>query len=219
MGFKMKGLGGAIVGGIGGPLGSVVGGMGGGKLSDLLLGKKSEGVAGGYSSLDPAQQEAYDLYRGELGNIRKTNPEALANLQVNQAEKMIRSGAEDQERNAATMIAQRGLGKSSVGINALLGARRDLNDRILANRATAPQVQQQFENLKLDRLGALSGGINNILGTRFYTQPEAGGIRGGGLLGLGLGAAGAYGAYKSGGNPVAGFQAGQGIGRSVSNFS
>lgn len=188
------------------------------KLKEPLLGKKKEGAAAKYTQLEPEQSKALGIYDEELSKIKEFNPSELAKLQVNQLEGQARAGADDAERTAQSIVAQRGLGKSSVGIGAILGAKRDLGDRISAIRAQEPILRYGLEGEKLNRLGTLSGGINSIFGQRMYTPEVAGGYRQGGLLNLGLGIGGAILAAKTGQNPLVGYQVGSGIGQSIQNY-
>lgn len=205
--------------------GALGGGLFSSKGRDLLLGKKSEGSAASYSELDPMQKKAMGIYGRELDDLSiKSDPAAIAKSQIAQQERGIRSGAQDAQRQAQQLVAQRGLGRSSVGLNAILGVNRDLNDRIFANRSLetglANQYQNQFANDRINRLGALSGGINSTLNTRMYTPEVKGGVRGGGLLAPILGIAGTALGAKYGGpaGAAAGYQVGSGIGNSFSNY-
>jgi hypothetical protein len=173
---------------------------------DSLLGKKDKGVADRYTELDPLQKKAL----GQFGTFLDRT-EQMGEVDANQMVKQAIQSTKDAEMKAKEAIAQRGLNRSSVGLNALINSSRGLGERIEAIRANIPALQ-------LERLGQVSGGINDILNQRMYIQGREGGGRSGGLLGLGLGAAGAYASAKKGGDPGAGFSAGQGAGRSIANF-
>ncbi len=188
------------------------------KLKDPLLGKKDSGSPANYTQLEPEQAQALGIYSNELSRLKEFNPNEIAKAQVNQLENQARSGADDAERVAKTLAAQRGLGKSSVGIGAILGAKRDLQDRINAVRAQEPILQQGFEGERLARIGDITGGINSIFGQRMYTPAVAGGARIGGLIQPLLGIGGAALAAKYGQNPLSGYQIGSGLGQSVQNY-
>jgi hypothetical protein len=163
----------------------VAGGNGLGAASDLLLGKKSDAVKDSYTPLDPLQTKAINQY----GQLMSQDMSQIAKNRVAGQENQIRASGMDTERNAKQLIAQRGLGNSSVGLNAIINSNRDMGDRLNANRATLPGLQY---DMKVANLNNTSAGINNILNTRMFKQGQAGGVRQGGLaplLGMGLGAA------------------------------
>lgn len=190
-----------------------------GGLKDLLLGKKEEGSPEKYSQLEPEQAAALGIYRDEIKKLGEMDAAGMSKAQVNQLENQVRASADDEERRAQEMVAQRGLGKSSVGIGAILGTKRDLQNRISSVRAQEPMLRQEYENMRINRLGSLSSGINNMFNQRIYTPEVAGGMRSGGLLGPLLGITGAIYAGRAGANPVSGYQAGQGVGQSIANYN
>jgi hypothetical protein len=191
--------------GIGG-IGSTLGGA-----KDLIFGGKDPGVKDRFTPLDPLQRKALDKYGSLLGE----SPEKMAGTLVENQEKQIRATAGDSARKAQELVAQRGLGSSSVGLNAILGASRDMGDKLGAARAQLPLLAH---DLKINNLNSASRGIQDILGSRAFIQGTPSTGRSGGLLGIGLGAAAAYGAARSGGDPGAGFQAGMGAGKGIANL-
>ena len=160
------------------------GGMLGGA-KDLLFGKKDKGTAGGYMALEGSQKKAL----GQYEKLLDTNTDQLAKTMAVNQEKQIRAGAQDAERRASQLVAQRGLGGSAVGLNAMVNASRGMGDKIGAVRAQLPGMQYDLRNKNLDNA---TRGIQNILTNRVYQQGTPGGGRSGGLapiLGMGLGAA------------------------------
>lgn len=179
----------------GGGLGGIVNGA-----KDLVLGKKDPGVADRFVALDPLQQKALGKY-GEMLNFNTDN---LASHAVTNQENLIRANAGDVERNAQKLVAQRGLGNSSVGLNAITGATRDLGDKINAVRASLPSMQY---DMKMNNLNSATNGLQNILNSRTFIQGTPGGTRKGGLaplIGAGIG-----GYYGGAGGAQAGLGAGQ----------
>lgn len=170
----------AVTGTVGGGLKTITGGA-----ADLLLGKKAPGVNDHYMPLDPLQQKALDKYGANMD----INTDGIARSIVSNQERQIRGNAMDLERKASQLSSQRGLGNSSVGLNAILNSTRDMGDKIGAARASLPQLQH---NLKLDNLDRASGGIGNILNNRTFVQGTPGGMRSGGLAAPLLSAAGSY---------------------------
>ncbi|MGE3608005.1 MAG: hypothetical protein AB7I27_00355 [Bacteriovoracaceae bacterium] len=176
---------------------SVGKGLGGGLgvVSDLVLGKKDPGIKDRFVALDPLQQKALGKYGDMLDNTENLASNAVANQ-----ENLIRANAGDVERNAQKLVAQRGLGNSSVGLNAITGATRDMGDKINAARASLP-------GLKMDYLNNATNGIQGILNSRTFIQGTPGGARKGGLaplIGAGIG-----GYYGGAGGAQAGMGAGQ----------
>lgn len=195
-------------------------------LKDLLLGKKDPGSEGGYQELDVAQRPLIETYTEELERLKKYSPKNVENIaasEIANQERLAKSGVEDAERMAQSLIAQRGVGKSAAGISALLGVRRNLGSQINAIRAQQPGLERnlmdQFETNRLNRLGAITGGINQTLGTRLYNEPVAASRVGGfikPLLAIGGGALGAkYGVQGA----QAGYQMGSGLGSMAENFN
>jgi hypothetical protein len=169
-------------------------------LGDLLMGKKDKGTPDSYVPLHAAQEKALGKYTGLLD----TNTDSLASAAVAKQEEMVRAGAQDSERQARDLVAQRGLGNSSVGLNAILGASRDMGDKIGAVRASLPAMKYQ---MNVDNLNSASAGIGNILKNRIFKQGREGGGRTGGLMPL-LGA-GIGGLLGGPGGATAGMSAGQ----------
>lgn len=183
--------------------------MGGSKgmnpVKDTLFGKKDKGVASSYMKLEKEQKDILSRYKGMLG----TNTDQIARNTVAAQEKSLLAGAKDNERNASQLVAQRGLGNSSVGLNAILNANRGLDEKVGSVRAQLPGMMY---NLKNQNLNTAAGGIQNILNNRTFIQGRESTGRGGGLVGLGMTAAGAY-----FGGP-GGAQAGHAAGKSIANL-
>lgn len=158
----------------------ILGGMG-----DLLMGKKDKGTPDSYVPLDATQVRAL----GKYNNLLEQDTDAMAKNMVTRQEGQVRAGAADAERKAKELVAQRGLGNSSVGLNAILGANRDTGEKLNAVRAQLPQMQYDLKTRNLD---TATGGIQNILTNRIFKQGREGGGRTGGLmplLGAGIGGA------------------------------
>lgn len=174
-----------------------------GPLGDMLLGQKDPGVAA--QTIDLASPEGRDLQSKLLKEYGKTIGQG-ADAEVSAMEAQARQNVADQERRAAQLVAQRGMGGTASGINAILNQKKGLNDQIAAIRAQAPGLARQ-------NLNFATSGINQILGeqgsSKIYSAGTPSQGRTGGLAPL-LG--GAAGLYASGGNPqagMAGMQAGQ----------
>jgi hypothetical protein len=196
-------------------------------LGDVLRGKKDPGQADKWLDLDPSlrrnveagrqqQLEGINLYGDELKRLKGVDPEKLANVvQAKQEKQLIGQGA-DQKRRAQQLVAQRGLNRSSVGLNAMLNTDRATQEKIGKARAEKPLLQEKIAQQRMGSIGSAQQGINQSLGAqgaqRDFVQGRTGGQRSGGLLGLAGGLAGAY--Y---GGPE-GAYAGQQLGQGLANF-
>jgi len=177
----------------------------GGGLSDILLGRQSKEEKAGYIPLDKLQVQALGKY-GELLN-KDTNQLASAAIERNDAG--IRAAGDDATRQAQALVAQRGLGSSSVGLNAILNQKRDMGEKLAANRAGLPQLQY---DMGLNNLNSATNGLQNIFGSRLYKNGTPTGPRQGGLLPLiGAGVGAAYGGPQ-------GAAAGYGLGNAFANY-
>jgi hypothetical protein len=163
-------------------------------VTDLFLGKKDPGTPD--KIVDPAdptarwhQGKALDSY----GQMLNKDMGQMSRTQTAQMENQARAGADDQERIARQMVAQRGLGNSSVGLNAVLNQKAGLSEKLGDIRANQPLLEHQMNQQNLQ---FASGGINSILNeqgqSKVFQQGQASQGRQGGLMPL-LGAgAGAY---------------------------
>lgn len=176
-----------------------------GGVKDAVFGKKDPGVKDKFTELHPEQQHALNDYAG----LRRTNTDNLAESSVAMEENGLRASSKDAEMQAHDLVAQRGLGNSSVGLNAILSQTRNLGDQIAAARARLPLMKY---DLKTQNLNNATRGIQDILNSRTFIQGRESTGRGGGLLGVAMTGAGAY--YGGPG----GAQAGAGMGKSIANL-
>lgn len=222
---------------LGGPMGASLGAASGSK--DLLMGRKDMGTPDRIIELDPAikkEQETARKFRGRalsrIANFERENPidaGAISRLEGAQARKGIRQGFEDRQRRLSDAVAQRGLGRSSIGLSQLAAGSQDLSDRL--GQAGAMQRQRQFQLGQMadaqrladlqNTMNAAGATIGNLGRQRGLLAGTPGtGQRQGGLLGLtstiGGGALGA----KFGGpqGAMMGAQMGQGLGGGLSNL-
>lgn len=196
-------------------------------LGDVLRGEKDPGTPDKWLDLDPSlrrnveagrtqQLEGINIYGDELKRLKGVDPGKLANIVQAKREKQLIGEGADQQRRAQQLIAQRGLGRSSVGLNAMLNADRKTQEKIGASRAEAPMLKEKIAQQRLGSIQQATGGINQALqaqgAQRDFVQGQTGGTRSGGLLGL---AGGAIGAMKGG---PQGAYAGQQLGQGLANF-
>ena len=178
-------LGGQLLAGSG-----ALGGSGG--IKDFLFGAKQNA---GYADLDPSlqyvteqgramQSRTLDASAEELERLKKYDPETLAQREVERRDAGLRAGAEDKQRAIDTAVAQRGLGKSSIGLGASTGVSRGLSDQLVSNRADLATLRDQYEGQRLSRLGGITQNVNSVLGApgaqRQYLPAQG---RSGGLVG------------------------------------
>lgn len=190
------------------------------KFKDFALGKKDTGTFDKFTPLTPEQQKLNDFYNQQLKEELGRSPDAMTQSIINQNEQGLLAGANDAERQAKALVSQRGLNNSSVGLSAILGSRSGLNDKIYANRATAPILKDQFYTARLSNLMGISKGIGDIEASRAFRIGREGTGRSGGELANVMGTAGAIvGAYYGGpAGAKAGGQAGQTSGTALANF-
>lgn len=176
-----------------------------------LLGKKDPGTPDEVIDLgDPTGRAFQNQAIGKFGGMIEQDFGQMAENQSVNLENQARAGANDQEIGARQMVAQRGLGGTSLGLSAILNQKAGLSDQIGAIRANKPMLENQMtrENLQL-----ASGGINQILNEQGQSKVlklgQASKGRQGGLLPL-IGAA--AGAYATGGSPT-GAQMGMQLGQ------
>lgn len=196
-------------------------------LGDVLRGEKDPGQADKWLNLDPSlrrnveagraqQLEGINLYGDELKRLKGVDPKKLAGIVQAKKEKQLLGQGEDKKRRAQQLVAQRGLNRSSVGLNAMLNADKETQKNIRTARAEAPLTQEKIAQQRLASIGTAQQGINQSLSAqgaqRDFVQGRTGGQRSGGLLGLAGGLAGAY--Y---GGPQ-GAYAGQQLGQGLANF-
>lgn len=196
-------------------------------LGDVLRGEKDPGVADKYLNLDPslqrnteqgrrAQAQGLGLQSEELKRLQGVNVDQLANRVQVKGEKALIGQGKDEQRRAQQLVAQRGLNRSAVGLNAMVNAGGKTHDKLASMRADAPMMREKIAGQRMQSIGNVTGGINQSLGShgaqRDFVQGRTGGQRSGGLLSLAGTAAGAY-----FGGP-AGAAAGQGLGQGLANF-
>lgn len=227
MGFLKRAVAAVSTGG----LSELAGGAGGAK--NLLFGKKDPGSPDRNVMLDrglydltqkirPLQSQSVDLYNKRLDEIGQISSGGLADLLTQRKIKALGGAEKDAERMAASQVARRGLDRSSVGLNAIVNAGESARQAKAEARAMTPLLKMQMGSDRDAQLTNLNRGLAGIIGTRdqsrTFVQGRESTGRGGGLLGLGMGGLGAVMSAKKGGDPMAGFGAGMGIGNAVGNM-
>lgn len=161
-------------------------------LMDIALGAKTPGTPDEVIDLgDPTGRAFQKQAIGQYGDMMTQDFGQMAANQTTNLENQARAGANDQEIRAKQMVAQRGLGGTSLGLNAILNQKAGLGDQIGAIRANQPMLKNQMSK---DNLQFASGGINQILNEQGQSKvlkmgQQAQG-RSGGLLGMAMPIAG-----------------------------
>ena len=177
------------------PLSGAGGIPGFGSLGNLLRGKQvtdpASPLAGDIRAL---QAEGIGLQKEGLKALK--DPSAGLGAQIAREQKGIRAAGEDAQRRNQALIAQRGLGRSSIGTSMQNQAFQNTANQLAANKASFG------ERLRGRQLEGLQAGSQLTAAAPIRMQAKTrrvGGI--GQLLGTGLGAAfgGAAGAQIGGG--------------------
>lgn len=187
-------------------------GLGG--IGDAILGKKDPGTSDEVIDLaDPYGRSLQNTALGEYGKYLNQDAGGMARTQTDNLNRQVRQDAEDQTRLAKQMVAQRGLGRSSLGLSAILGQSAGVGEKIGINNANEGLLKNQIGQ---QNLNFATGGINQILGeqgtSKIFKQGQASQGRQGGLAPLIGTAAGAY-----FGGP-AGAKVGAGIGQAATQI-
>jgi hypothetical protein len=167
-----------------------------------MLGLNDEkGQDSKYIDLDPGLKRVTDSARlgqesaiGKYKDLMGQNTNQIAENEIAGMENQARTMSGDVQRKATDLVSQRGLGNSSVGLNAIINSTRGLNDQIGGIRAKLPGLQR---GLAMENLNTSTQGLNSILGAqgaqRAYQQGTEG-TKGSllPLLGMGAQAAGSY---------------------------
>jgi hypothetical protein len=212
-GFKTGVITGAVDKATGGNIDKAAGKIQGG-LVNTLLGKKDPGTSDEVIDLaDPTGRKFQSQAIGQYGDFLNQDTSQMAANQIQAQNNQIRQNAEDGTRQAQQLVAQRGLGNSSVGLNAILNQQSGVADKIGASNASQIGLENQ---MKQQNLNFATSGINQILNeqgqSKLFKQGQASKGRQGGLMPLIGGAAGAY-----FGGP-AGAQVGMGLGQAATQI-
>lgn len=151
----------------------------------LLMGEKSAATPN--EVIDMASPQGRAFQEQALGQYGKILGEDTVANQIASQQDAARQAFQDRTMQAQQAVAQRGLGGTSLGLNAILGQSGQLANQLGAIQASAPELRKQ-------NLNFATGGINQILGeqgqSRVLKMGQAAGPRTGGLaplIGAGLG--------------------------------
>jgi hypothetical protein len=167
---------------------SLVGGGGIGGVKDLLFGKEEGGSAADPIAADVRRVQLKALQTQEKGldSANKLSPEEMAKKSATLEKNQILGSAADARRQLQQSIAQRGLGRSSIGLAQEKGIGMQTGRDIAAIDASLPQRTLGYTG-QLTGLGTQVGASQNApIQMRDIKGQRQGGISG--LLGAGAGA-------------------------------
>lgn len=134
----------------------------GGALGDTFFGKEDPGQAASLVNVNsPEAQRLSSQAMGKYGDYLNQDTNQMAANQTAQLENQARQNAADSEMQAKQAVAQRGLGNTSLGLNAIINTHQNLNKDIGAIRANQPMLANQMGQ---QNLNFAAGGIGNLMG-------------------------------------------------------
>jgi len=187
-------------------------------LGDFLLGKKfgpSQDALATADDVSKLQRFSAGTQQDVLAKLAERGARAptFINKQVAREERLARGSFEDQLRSIRQKVAQRGMGRSSVGFQAELGAERNLGDRIRDIRSSlGGRIEAEKERRLMQRMGAAGSAFGQSMSAMPLANRLQSGRAGGMLQPLLTVAGGAAGSMMGG---PAGGQAGAQIGSGV----
>ena len=185
-----------------------------GTAGGLLFGKKqtqaADPIAGQLFATQETASKAQKTALDALENRFNEDPSSLVQAKIAGEERQLQGAKEDASRRAQALVAQRGLGNTSAGLSAILGAEGGINRQIAATRAQSPLLLDQMKRQRIQEL--LSGGTGVVGSQQLPVNLRAQTSRGPGLAPLiGAGIGGMLGG-------PAGASAGMGVGKSLSGL-
>ena len=167
--------------------------------ADPLAGQINQVGASGLSMLQSGANNLNKLYG---------NPDGFVNNQIDLENRAIRNASTDAARRTRELIAQRGMGSSSIGLGQEANMNRDLNEKLALNNASG---LERLKGLYGEQMQTGQGLFNTKLQGNQNLQMQDVKYRTGGLAPL-IGAG--IGGYFGG---AAGAQVGSGLGQMYAN--
>ena len=137
----------------------------------------------------------------QLNSIYNQDPQALVDSQISMENKLARGAADDATRRTSSLLAQRGMGASSIGLGQEINQGRQLNNQLSMNNASGIA---RLRDMQIQNGQGLMNVGNSLYGVKTAQGPaqmqdqyaRSGGY--GQLIAAGIGAAGAaYGKPKA----------------------
>jgi hypothetical protein len=169
-------------------------------LNNLFSGKKKKYSKDALAdSVNKAGAMGLDNLMGGANELNKVyaNPQETITNQIGLENKLLRGASDDAMRRTRQLMAQRGMGSSSIGLGQEVNINRDAADKMAMNSASG---MERLMNLNKDRMNM----GNTLLAPKYAQGPmqmntikkREGGITGeGGLLQMAAPFAGAVGSY------------------------
>jgi hypothetical protein len=165
-------------------------------LDNFLKGKvvkqKADPLAGDINAAGKSGIGYLTAGANRLNSAYNEDPSQVVNTQIGIENKLARAAASDATRRTQGLIAQRGLGSSSIGLGAEMGQRKSLMDTLAINNASGVSRirDMQIQNGQ----GQIDAGNSlwNIKASQGPVQMQTTKSRQGGMAALIGGAAGAY---------------------------
>jgi hypothetical protein len=163
----------------------------GGDVGNFILGEKPMPGGFGVIPLDPElvamQSRARALQGTGLDALKESqnfNAEEVANKQVQDEIKLASGGLQDARMKIQQMMAQRGLGKTSLGMRSQMGAETANQERVQELQASLPERIRALREQRAQTLLAGSGKVLADQGARpdTYSYDSVDNSRRGGVL-------------------------------------
>lgn len=111
-----------------------------GILNDIVNGKekkiKADPLAGDINSAAKSGIGYLTSGASKLNDVYNQDPNQYINNQISMENKLIRGASDDAAKRTAALMAQRGMGSSSIGLGQEVNAAKQLNDKIAMNNAS-----------------------------------------------------------------------------------
>jgi hypothetical protein len=148
-------------------------------IGDTLFGAKSPDQAANLVNTNSAEgqaasKSALGAYSTQVGNLDQTVSANIAGQ-----EDQLRQNSADQAMKAQDLVAQHGLGDSSLGLSTVLNQSRGLGDQIGQVRAGANMMKSNLLNSSTQGISGLMGAQSNGM---VYNKAVQGGVRRGGIM-------------------------------------
>lgn len=127
-----------------------------GFFSDLINGKqktqKADPLAGDINNVGKSGLNDIRSGADRLRGVYSQDPSNVVNSQIGIENKLLRGAADDASRRTRELIAQRGLGNSSIGLGEQVQQERQLNDKLALNTASGVE---RLRNMQLENAQGL----------------------------------------------------------------
>jgi hypothetical protein len=174
-----------------------------GFLNDIVNGKekkiKADPLAGDINAAAKTGIGYLNSAATKLNNIYSQDPNDLVHSQIDVENKLMRGATDDAAKRTRSLLAQRGMGSSSIGLGQEVNAAKQLNDKLALNNGS---YLQRLRDMQIGNAQGQMQAGQGLFGLKQAQGPiqmtdttyRTGGY--GQLLGAGLTAAGTLGAAQ-----------------------